>query len=281
MMEKKIVTLIFVGMMIISTLAMIGSLTPPEDTSTDAIRVMTYNIHQGYVQDPSEVGDKTGDVIFAELLSVIEEANPDILGLQESEGGRISSSNQNIVSWLATKLDMYYYYGPATSDQIYGVSILSKWPIIKQETVFLPIEESIDRAAIIVTIDSPFGEINVLNTHFQTSGYPIDQKLQADKVVELVSGDDYLVMGDFNSASTRNDEAYHILNGSLTDAWIAAGNPANSSVGFTSSASNPKNRIDHIFFTPGAFTVLTGSMQVYGSDQASDHLAMLGVFTVN
>jgi endonuclease/exonuclease/phosphatase family metal-dependent hydrolase len=281
MRDKKLITLIFSGMMLLSTFAMLGSLAPPENTSTDPIRVMTYNIHQWYVQDPNEVSEKTGEAIFAELLSVIEDANPDILGLQESEGNRISSSNQNGVAWLAAKLDMYYYYGPDTSDQIYGVSILSKWPIIQQETVSLPIEESIDRVAIIVTIDSPHGEIKVLNTHFQTSGYPIDQELQANKVIELVSDDDYLVMGDFNAASTRNNEAYHILNGSLTDAWIAAGNHANSSLGFTSSASNPRNRVDHIFFTPGAFTVLPGSMQVYGSDSASDHLAMLGVFTVN
>lgn len=278
---KKLVTLVFTGMMIISTLAMLGSLTPPENLSTEPIRVMTYNIHQWYVQDPDAVSEKTGDAIFDELLSVIEDANPDILGLQESEGNRISSSNQNGVAWLAAKLDMYYYYGPATSDQIYGVSILSKWPIIKQETISLPIVDSIHRVAIIVTIDSPLGEINVLNTHFQTSGYPEDQKLQADKVIELVAGDDYLLLGDFNAASTRNNEAYHILNGSLTDAWIAAGNPANSSLGFTSSASNPRHRIDHIFFTPGAFNVLPGSMQIYGSDAASDHLAMLGVFTLN
>ena len=279
--DKKIITLIFAGMMIISTLAMLGSLTPPANTSTDPIRIMTFNIHQWYVQDPDAISKKTGDATFDELLSVIEDANPDILGLQESEGNRISSSNQNGVAWLAAKLDMYYYYGPDTSDQIYGVSILSKWPIIKQETVSLPIEESIDRVAIIVTIDTPLGEINILNTHFQTSGYPIDQELQANKVIELISGDDYLIMGDFNAASTRNNEAYHILNGSLTDAWIAAGNPANSSLGFTSSAGNPRHRIDHIFFTPGAFNVLPGSMQVYGSDQASDHLAMLGVFTLN
>lgn len=279
--ERKSMVSIFVVMILLSSIAMLGSLTPPENTGTDPIRVMTYNIHQWYVADNVDTNQKTGEAIFEELLDIIQDADPDILGLQESEGNRISSGNQNGVAWLASKLGMYYYYGPATSDQIYGVSLLSKWPIIRQETISLPIEESIDRVAITVTLDTPHGEINVLVTHLQTSGYQIDQVNQANEILQIVDGEEYLLLGDFNAAPTRNNEAYHILNGSLTDAWIAAGNPTNSSVGFTSGATNPKNRIDHIFFTPGAFTVHPGSMRVYGNNLASDHLAMLGVFTVN
>ena len=66
----------------------------------------------------------------------------DIIGLQESEGARFSSGNVQGVAWLAEQLDMYYYYGGSTQEQLYGNAILSVWPIIESTFEVYPRSET-------------------------------------------------------------------------------------------------------------------------------------------
>ena len=259
----------------------ITTLFVTENLGNDSIKVMTYNVHQFYVQNQDTASRMTGEYTFNKLLDLIKSENPDIIALQESEGSRLSSGNQNGVFWLASKLRMHYYYGPSTAEQIYGVSFLSKWPIKTSEWVQMPNEESIERVIINAVIDSPFGEISVYNTHFQTSSYKLDQRNQANFLLDYVVNDRAIIFGDFNTASTTNGEAYHLLNSTFTYAWIEDGNHPNATNGFTSPAADPRNKIDFIWLTPNDWMVITGSVRVIGDETMSDHKAVVAELTPN
>jgi len=274
-MKRKYLTYIFSTIVITQMIFSIPLILPPEGGDVTSIRVMTYNIHQYYVQDPSELVQKTGHYIFEKLLEVIKSSKADIIGLQENEGERLSSGNQNGVVWLATQLGMYYYYGPPTSAQIYGEAILSRWPIVHQEWKAYPTPEGIERGIAYAVIDSPLGELNVYSTHFEIDRFPIAQREQAEFAVNYIGDKKAIVLGDFNTRSDENNEAYHILYDAFTYGLVEAGNHENSSIGFTAPASNPSHKVDYIWLTRGDWNVVLGSYTVYGTPEASDHLAAL------
>ncbi len=246
-----------------------------EEPEGDTLTVMSFNLHQYYIQDPSNLLEKTGLHTFSKVRDIIKSVDADIIGLQESEGNRLSSGNQNGVHWLAEQLDMYYYYGPPTSAQIYGNAILSKWPIIAQEWKQLPTPEGIERAIIRVVIDSPFGEILVFNTHFEIDRFKEAQRQQANFVIDYIGEQKAILLGDFNTRADLNDEAFHILNNTFTYGLIEAGFHANSTVAPTAPANNPTHKIDYIWLTKGDWNVVPYSYRAVGDPKASDHRAVV------
>jgi len=101
----------------------------PQSGGAPALKVLTYNIQQGY----SENGLENYDGQLELILSL----DPDIIGLQESDTNRISGANRDIVRYLANNLDMYSYYGPKTVLGTFGIALLSKYPIEKPSTYYM------------------------------------------------------------------------------------------------------------------------------------------------
>ena len=83
-MNKKIDAIIIIFM--IFSVGMTISFTIEPETNNEGIKIMSFNIHQFFIQDPSSVSEKQGDYIFNNLLNYIEDEKPDIIGLQEAEG---------------------------------------------------------------------------------------------------------------------------------------------------------------------------------------------------
>ncbi len=254
---------------------------PPQTSPPEYLKVMTFNIHQFFVEDYVSISEKTGELNFNNLLQTIYEINPDIIGLQESEGGRLTHGNLNGVHWLATKLKMYYFFGPETSDQIYGVSLLSKFPISSAEVIPLPNQESIERVLVRATLAIGTKNVQVMITHLQTSSYKLDQRLQVQKIISEIGTTPTLLLGDFNTRSDLNDEAYTMLNARYDDAFEMAGNNPNSSLGFSSPAGNPSHRVDYIWLTRGHWLVKSDSVKTAGNEFVSDHLAVYGLIKIN
>jgi endonuclease/exonuclease/phosphatase family metal-dependent hydrolase len=245
------------------------------------IKLMTYNLHMYYQEEPDSLLEKTGSYTFDNVLKVIQAVKPDILGIQETEGNRASSANQNGVEWLSNKLDMYYFYGPQTAEQIFGVSILSRWPIISQKAIILPATQSIERAAILVVIDTPTGKLNVLVTHIQTPSYKEDQFVQVSEVIKICQGLDRLILlGDFNIEPNSDDRSFDLINNSYLDSWVSAGNDPNDPKGYTAPVTDPEKRIDYIWLSRDDWSVVQGTEVVSGNPAASDHLAYSIVVTL-
>ncbi len=89
------------------------------------MRVMTYNIKSGlYHPDGLEA-----------VARVIEAQSPDILGLQEVDEGMARSNGVAQTDWLTRRLRMRGVFAPAMNydSGLYGIALLSRWPIERHE----------------------------------------------------------------------------------------------------------------------------------------------------
>lgn len=224
---------------------------PPQGESA-TLRVLTYNIQQGY----SEAGLKNYDG----QLELIREVEADIISLQESDTNRIAGGNSDIVRYFVDRLDMYSYYGPKTVTGTFGIALLSKYPIENPKTFYM-YSEGEQTATIVAQITVAGKKFNVLNTHLGNEG-PI---VQQEAILEEVAGKEAVVlMGDFNF--TPDTEQYQLTTDMLDDAWILMWPQSTDSRGH-----NPAKRIDHVFVTPG--TNVTEAQYIL--DPQSDHPAMM------
>jgi endonuclease/exonuclease/phosphatase family metal-dependent hydrolase len=82
---------------------------------------MTYNVHQGFNND--------GRADPIPTMSVIRDAAPDILFLQETEASYPSGGNYDLTGYVAGELDMDLVRGPPPWDGTYGLSIISRFPL--------------------------------------------------------------------------------------------------------------------------------------------------------
>lgn len=269
------VRIILLAVIIISMFGVITNdlLKVQKSPDTSKLRIMTFNIHQYF-----SIG-QTGLYNLEQVRDVILESGADVVGLQESEGARITSSNMNGVQWLAHQTGMKYYYGPPTSAQIYGVSLLSRFPILSTYYENLPAEQSIERVAIIVEIDTGeiAGKLPIIVTHFQTNNYSIDRFNQAKQIIDI--SEDFtnaIILGDFNTRPEMTDQTFELLNSTFSDAWMLAGNPSDSGTDYSSSGI-AVNRIDYIW-VKGNWTAL--NYTIFGSPRVSDHRAVYAELVV-
>ncbi len=217
------------------------------------LRILTYNIQQGYSED--------GFKNFDGQLDLIKALDPDIIGLQESDTNRIAGGNVDIVRYFADQLDMYSYYGPSVVSGTFGIAMLSKYPIEDAKTYYM---YSVgEQTAVIEASVSVGGEIfNVYVTHLGNEG-PI---IQQEQILEILKGKDpVIVMGDFNFRP--ESEQYNLTNDILEDSFLISEEEMNIK-GFDVS-----DRIDYVFVSPGILV----EEAIYYTGPQSDHPAMFVV----
>ena len=215
------------------------------------LKILTYNIQQGYSED--------GLKNFHRQLELIRSIDADIIGLQESDTNRIALGNTDGVRYLADRLKMYSYYGPKTVTGTFGIALLSKYPLLNPRTFFM-FSQGEQTATIQAQISAGGKSYNIFVTHLGNDG-PI---VQQEAILKVVKGlTDVILMGDFNFRP--DTEQYHLTTQLLVDAWASIWPQ-----GFEDSGLIPKDRIDHIFLSPG-LSVLEAR---YDNDPASDHPAL-------
>lgn len=223
---------------------------PPGGAQT--LRVMTYNIQQGY----SANGQKN----LEGQLAVIRAAKPDLIGLEETDIARLSGGNSDFVRLVADRLNLYSYYGPKTVNGTFGIALLSRYPLQDAQTFFMYStgEQTAAILARILVAGKPF---TVLVTHLGNGGPLIQQQ----QVLERLSGQMHVIaMGDFNFRPY--EQQYRLTVQSLQDAWMSAKHQAPTPPGW-----DPRERIDYIFLSPGT-EVLSAQVLPPGP---SDHPALV------
>ncbi|WP_435358880.1 endonuclease/exonuclease/phosphatase family protein [Haloarchaeobius sp. DFWS5] len=256
----------------VGTIALPSRIGSADEPDGSELTVMTYNVHQFLAGDHGEYN-------LHDVAAVIEDSGAQVVGLQESEGNRITSGNVDGVRWLAEELGYHSHYGVPTSDATYGVAVLSAWPIVDSEVVSLSTYQSPPRLAMRVTLDTPDGEQPFVVTHLQTQqqGTPeaIEmQGVEAEEVVDLAGdGDDAIVVGDFN-VEPGDDTAYTVMADSFTDAWAAVHESEQG--GGTWPGDDPEMRIDYVWTADG-WAVKASA--VHGDGEDSDHRAVSATLT--
>ena len=226
------------------------------------VRVMSYNLHQGF--------DVHGRHGMEAMARVIEAESPDIVALQEVSRGWAVNGSVDMLVWLSQRLEMDYVWGPAT-DAVWGNAVLSRFPIAEYQNHEMPNNDTIrlDRAFLTAKIDLGGGEVlDVVATHFHSGdGDSALRVPQARAVLEAVdSSRTTVLLGDLN-APPGDPEILLIASAGLRDAFVASGATGD---GFTSRADSPRRRIDYVWASPD----LKASDFSTHASLASDHFAV-------
>ena len=189
---------------------MFGTSESPRITPTKSeIKFMTYNIHFGQGMDDLLNLERIAQNILTE--------DPDIIGLQEVENGRITSQGVDVALWLAKRLNMMdYFYYPAVNEHAFGCALLSKFPIKSVTGTAIP-SLQLERIILhgIISINSTF-DIDVFVTHLGLEDE--DSSTQVDFILNRIHDESLIkpkvLMGDFN-LNYSADEIKKISNNTL------------------------------------------------------------------
>ena len=217
------------------------------------LRAMVYNIHAGT--------DAAGEPNLDGVAALVLETGADVVLLQEVDRGTRRSGGVDQLAELQRRTGFHGAFGRTLDYQggQYGIAVLSRWPILSETLVPLPVTPSQERAggsyeprgALRVTVDAPGGVVVVLNTHLDASRDDAYRRQEVETVLRLATaaaGDHgrAIVGGDFNA------EPGSAVIRRMTDAgWTDAGGACGAGPGFTFPSSEPVKRIDYLFLAPG------------------------------
>lgn len=232
----------------------------PRQAPGGSVRVMSYNLHQGFGLD--------GRLDLAELAEVIEAEGADVVALQEVSRGWVIDGAVDMLVWLSQRLDMVYEWGPA-ADSLWGNAVLSRYPLSGNETRPMPNNDELrlKRSFTSVNVDVGGGRtLTVIGTHLSHGDANGAQRVpQVNAIVDFIGGMKAVVlMGDMN-ARPDDPEMAGLREAGLQDAFVASGAPGD---GYTSRPDNPVKRIDYIWLSND----LTASDFSIADSRASDHL---------
>lgn len=205
---------------------------PPDNE--DALRVVTYNIHQGF--------DLSGRPSLEAIADLIEAQQPEIVALQEVPRGWVVNGSVDALKWLAQRLGMHTAWGPA-ADPFWGNAVLSRYPIASIENRPMPNNAALrfDRAYLLVTIEVDGESIQVVATHLHHIEREPQHRLP--QVRALLNGIDWnrptILLGDLNAQAHHTE--LRLLTGS---GLITTNRPV-----LTYPAGRPRRQIDHILVT--------------------------------
>ncbi len=227
------------------------------------IRVMTYNLHNGFNPD--------GYLGMEALAEVIEESRPDIVALQEISRGWVISGRVDMLTWLSQRLDMPYVSGP-TADPLWGNAILSRYPIIEYEDHELPPRDLfILRGFTSAMIDLGDGNrLRVIATHFHHLEEDSEvRQVQSVSLVRFLDGTgNTIVLGDFNAESAAPEMETLRQAGLIDAAGTVDPSPAD-----TFNSVDLYQRIDYVWVSAD----LRVSEVFVPMTSASDHLPVIAV----
>jgi len=242
-------------------------------------KFMTYNIHFGVGMD---------DLLNLERIAqniLSEDIDPDVIGLQEVENGRLTSHGIDMALWLARRLNMHYFYFPAINEHAYGLALLSKYPITSATGYQIP-SISLERVLIhgVVRINETL-EIDVFVTHLGLLDWDEDLGAQVSFVLQKTNQvnktSNKILMGDFNLEHNSSQLApvYNTFNDTL------GGDPRLRTFPSINLFDKPTESIDYIFTAKNVINIVDGHVIedfLPGNNPAefgSDHLPVVATLT--
>jgi endonuclease/exonuclease/phosphatase family metal-dependent hydrolase len=210
------------------------------------LTVLVYNIHAG--KDANRVDN------LARVSQIIRDSRADIVLLQEVDRKTTRSGNIDQVAKLEELTGFFGAFGKTIDWQggDYGIAILSRWPIVRDTLVHLPVNPPEPRSyeargALRTVIESPLGTLRVINTHLDASGSDSFRIQQAPTLLRVArsSGDVVatFIGGDFNSEPTSSVHAMVAAAG-----WHDTFAECSSDNGFSWPEDKPRKRIDYLWY---------------------------------
>ena len=241
--------------------------------SSDTVRVLVYNIHAGK--------DAAGVDNLERVAEIVRRTGADIALLQEVDQGTRRSGGVDQPALLARLTNLHAAFGSSLDYQggKYGVAILSRWPIVSDTLLALPVHPPQERSggsreprgALRAEIASPQGTVVVINTHLDASADDRWRRQEARTVLAIADAArrgraHLLIGGDFNSTPESGVQDT-IRRSGLRDAWRECG----AGEGFTYPARGGIKRIDYLFLTERTRCLGAEVLET----EASDHSPLL------
>lgn len=245
--------------------------------ATDHFSVVSFNVHYGYA---------TADIV--PTLRANAMADADVLLLQES--------NERTARAVAAALGLAYAYYPATvhptSRDLFGVAILSRWPITGHRKILLPDHSYFDaarKAAMIAVVEIEGVPVRVVTAHLQSGMLGRGYSAQLRSLLGCVTRDvcegeptptplprakGLVIGGDFN---TWNSGLGDRLAAEMSGASLA---PVEGILGTFSKSLDDiagKYTFDYFFSTP---RLKAGPGRVGQVRTGSDHFPIEAVFKI-
>ncbi len=230
--------------------------------TAQSIRVMSYNIHHG---NPPSLKDS---IDLQAIAKVINDAQVDIVGIQEVDIHVSRSNMENQAERLAelTGMDYYFSKGIDLEKGYYGTLILSKHKIVGKRRYDLPMPvASENRSLAIVDVQLPNGKkFSLANTHLDL--HEENRIAQASFITELVDlySHPLILVGDLNAKP--GSKPIQVL-----DQHFIRNTENNAP---TSPNIKPRNEIDFIMLLNNV-PFSWKSYQVLPISYPSDHLPVL------
>lgn len=161
-----------------------------------SLRIATYNIEMG------------GNGREAQLLSVLQRTDADIIGLTEAD-------DEKVVAQLAEQLNMHYQWARGSGDR--HVATLSRYPITRWQIYN---KKPLTQAALSTTIALPFAQlpsITTYNVHLRPDPFWHFEMLRWLATVTLVGvikhekAGPHIVMGDLNTFAANDSVDIQVL----------------------------------------------------------------------
>jgi beta-N-acetylhexosaminidase len=235
----------------ISSIAGCATMRPTVPPMHDGVRVLVYNIHAGK--------DADGRDNLSGISELVRSTEADLVLLQEVDQGTRRSGRVDQPAVLAQRTGYHVAFGSALDydDGKYGIAVLSRWPIVSDTLIHLPVTPPQTRAggsheprgALRVVVAAPFGRLAILNTHLDATADDRWRRQEADSIVSLAAQlrhreRNVIVGGDFNS-TPESAVQQSVRSGGLRDGWSECA----SGAGFTYPDAVPVKRIDYLYLT--------------------------------
>jgi endonuclease/exonuclease/phosphatase family metal-dependent hydrolase len=248
---------------------------PPPSTSGTTLKVMDWNIHHGT--------DTGGSNNLDRVASWIAKINPHVVSLNEVElkNGYNGNADEPAVlkSLLKSKTGVTWYScfaqrtGGSTGQ---GNLLLSRVYISGCDDHVLSYERSVARAKITVNSRG----INVFSTHLDDSSSS-RRVTQISQLKTFASGyaEQRVIMGDFNASPGASELSG--MTSSYYDGWAKAKSEGTAVAYSGNEAGNTRNgRIDYVWQSKGATSLVIKKAQVYDTGSVSDHRPVAVTFEV-
>ena len=189
----------------------------------------------------------TQKIDFDIIVETIQRCEADVVGLQEILG---KGTDPNFVAQaqiLAERLGFYYYFAKAIDfgeNNPYGIALVSRYPIISAEVVFIPdpqvrkYDGYYETRVLLKATIHVEGGLNVLVSHFGLN--PDEHENAVQTVISNLPKERCVLMGDFNMEPDNP-----ILEPITQRLYDTAQNFSSPKLSFPSDA--PIVKIDYIF----------------------------------
>ncbi|MBX5446722.1 endonuclease/exonuclease/phosphatase family protein [Sphaerobacter sp.] len=225
------------------------------------ITVMTYNTQNGFSIDNHFALDA--------LARTIEQANPDVVVLQEVSRGWLVSSGVDELRWFSHRLGMPYVFGTNADDGIWGNAILTRALILEVAHRQYTTTQNLKRGVIGVRLATERGDLWVFGTHLDDPTEAGQVRMtQVTELIDVWGGrTPALLLGDLNAEPDSE-----VLQALAAAGFVDLGEV----LGPEAWTSEDHRRIDHILATTG---IELRDIEILDS-RASDHRPVVARLTI-